>query len=191
MTNDHHFRVEVFYMIIDLQLQELNTRFNEISTSLLICTASLSPVDAFCSFDKQKLLKLAEFYPKEFSSVELLALDSQPDTYIHDVRKEERFIRLKNIGELSIKLVELNKHESFDLVYLLIKLVLILPVATASVERVFSCMNFVKNKLRNSIGNQMLNDSLVTFIEKEIFSTISDDDIVNRFQNMSPRKEDA
>nr|GEW33502.1 hypothetical protein [Tanacetum cinerariifolium] len=72
-----------------------------------------------------KLLKLAEFYPKEFSSVKLLALDSQLDTYIHDVRKDERFIGLKNIGELSIKLVELNKHESFDLVYLLIKLVLI------------------------------------------------------------------
>ena len=40
-TNDHHFRVEVFYMIIDLQLQELNTRFDEITTSLLICTARI------------------------------------------------------------------------------------------------------------------------------------------------------
>ncbi|GKA27218.1 zinc finger MYM-type protein 1-like protein [Tanacetum coccineum] len=136
-------------------LQELNTRFDEISTSLLICMASLSPVDAFCSFDKQKLHKLVEFYPKEFSSVELLALNSQLETYIHDMRKDERFIGFKNIGELSVKLVELNKHESFDLVDLLIKLVLIFPVATASVERVFSGMNFVKNKLRNSIGENV------------------------------------
>ncbi|GJY90604.1 zinc finger MYM-type protein 1-like protein [Tanacetum coccineum] len=105
---------------IAIDLQELNTRFDEVSTSLLICTTSLSPVDAFCSFDKQKLLKLAEFYPIEFSSVELLARDSQLDTYIHDVNKDERFIGLKNIGELSIKLMELNKHQSFDLVYLLI-----------------------------------------------------------------------
>ena len=97
-TNDHHFRVEVFYMITDLQLQELNIRFNEISTSLLICTTSLSPVDAFCSFDEQKLLKLVEFYPKDFSTIELLNLDSRLDNYIHDVRKDERFIGLKNIG---------------------------------------------------------------------------------------------
>ncbi|GJZ73656.1 zinc finger MYM-type protein 1-like protein [Tanacetum coccineum] len=99
------------------------------------------------SFDKQKLLKLAEFYPKELSSVGLLALDSQLDTYTHDVSKDERFIGLKNIGELSIKLVELNKHQSFDLVYLLIKLVLILSVATASVERVFSGMIFFEKQV--------------------------------------------
>ncbi|GKB97605.1 zinc finger MYM-type protein 1-like protein [Tanacetum coccineum] len=146
-TNDHHFRVEVFYIIIDLQLQELNTRFDEISTSLEIYTASLSPADALCSFDKQKLLKLAEFYPKELSSVGLLSLDSQLNTYTHDVSKDERFIGLKNIGELSIKLVELNKHQSFDLVYLLIKLVLILSVATASVERVFSGMNLCEKQV--------------------------------------------
>lgn len=96
-------------MIIDLQLQELDTRFEEISTNLLICTASLSPIDVFCSFDKQKLLKPAEFYPQEFSNVELLALDQQLDNYIHEVMKDERFMGLKNIGELSRKLVELKK----------------------------------------------------------------------------------
>ncbi|GJX21734.1 zinc finger MYM-type protein 1-like protein [Tanacetum coccineum] len=103
----------------DFLLQELNTRFDEISTSLLICMASLSPVDAFCSFDKQKLLKLVEFYPKEFSSGgELLALNSQLETYIHDMRKDERFIGFKNIGELSVKLVELNTNHLILSTYL-------------------------------------------------------------------------
>ncbi|XP_010678274.2 uncharacterized protein LOC104893834 [Beta vulgaris subsp. vulgaris] len=40
----HHYRVEVFYAIIDLQLQELNTRFNEINTELLLYVACLSPL---------------------------------------------------------------------------------------------------------------------------------------------------
>ena len=44
-----------------------------------------------------------------------------------------------------------NRHE---LVYKLLKLVLVLPVATASVERIFSAMNYVKNKLRNKIQQQ-------------------------------------
>ena len=43
-----------------------------------------------------------------------------------------------------------NRHE---LVYKLLKLVLVLPVATASVERIFSAMNYVKNKLRNKMGD--------------------------------------
>ncbi|GJY28735.1 RNA-directed DNA polymerase, partial [Tanacetum coccineum] len=77
---------------------------------------------------------------------------------------------------------ELKKHTTYDLVYLLIKLVLILPVATASVERTFSAMTYVKNKLRNSIGDQFLNDCLVTYIEKDVFFEVSDDTIMNRFQ---------
>uniref|UniRef100_A0A8R7V8E2 HAT C-terminal dimerisation domain-containing protein n=1 Tax=Triticum urartu TaxID=4572 RepID=A0A8R7V8E2_TRIUA len=58
----------------------------------------------------------------------------------------------------SIMLVETNKHEQYHIVYKLLKLVLILPVATASVERVFSSMSYVKNKLRNKMGDEYLNN---------------------------------
>jgi hypothetical protein len=61
-------------------------------------------------------------------------------------------------------------------------------VSTASVERVFSVMNFVKNKLRNKIGDQYLNDCLVTFIEREFFLQVKDKDIINRFQTMKNRR---
>jgi hypothetical protein len=53
--------------------------------------------------------------------------------------------------------------------------VLLLPIATASVQRVFSAMNYVKNKLRNNMGEQYLNDCLVTFIEKEFFLLVADE----------------
>ncbi|KAL8535339.1 hypothetical protein ACS0TY_011111 [Phlomoides rotata] len=88
-----------------------------------------------------------------------------------------------------MKLVEINIHEIYRLVYLLIKTVFILHVATASVERAFSTMTYVKNKLRNSIGDQFLNDCLVTYIERDVFSKISNDDILNHFQNMKTRRE--
>jgi len=58
----------------------------------------------------------------------------------------------------------------------LLKLVLVLPVAIASVERVFSVMNYVKNKLRNKIGDQYLNDYF-TFIEREFFLQVMDKNI--------------
>ena len=46
-------------------------------------------------------------------------------------------------------------------------------------------VTFIKeNEVRNSTGDQLLNDCLVTFIEKFLFSNISDDVIVNRFENM-------
>ena len=47
-------------------------------------------------------------------------------------------------------------------------LVLTLPVATATVERSFSAMKYVKNELRNQIGDQWMNDCLVVYIEKDV-----------------------
>jgi hypothetical protein len=60
-------------------------------------------------------------------------------------------------------------------------------VATASVERVFSAMNLVKNKLRNKMGDSLLDDCLVTFIERDTFVKIKDDDIIETFMAMRKR----
>ena len=61
-------------------------------------------------------------------------------------------------------------------------MVLILPVATASVERIFSSMNYVKNKLRAKMGEQYLNDCLVTFLERKFAMQVNEDTIISRFQ---------
>ena len=36
ITNFHHYQVELFYVVIDIQLQELNSRFTEVNTELLL-----------------------------------------------------------------------------------------------------------------------------------------------------------
>ena len=76
-TNLHHYRVELFYTVIDLQLQELNNCFLEVNTDLLICMACLNPSNSFVAFDKEKLIHLAKFYPSDFLGIDILALDSQ------------------------------------------------------------------------------------------------------------------
>ncbi|XP_042433021.1 uncharacterized protein LOC122019633 [Zingiber officinale] len=87
------------------------------------------------------------------------------------------------------KLVETEKHLVFPLVYRMIELALVLPVATASVERVFSAMKTVKTDLCNRMGDEWMNDSLVVYIEKDIFSTIENEQILQHFQQMqSPHR---
>ena len=73
------------------------------------------------------------------------------------------------------------------MVYLLVILALILLVAITIVERAFSIMNIIKNRLRNQIGDQWMNDYLVTYNEKDIFKTIKCEEIMQRFQNMKNR----
>jgi hypothetical protein len=45
--------------------------------------------------------------------------------------------------------------------------------ATASVEKVFSAISLVKNKLRNGMGEDLLNYCLVTFIERGLFLEVT------------------
>lgn len=67
---------------------------------------SLSPVNSFRDFDKQRFLKLAQFYPRDFSKVGLVTLDHQLGKYIVDVRSKKEFCELKGISYLSSKLLE-------------------------------------------------------------------------------------
>ncbi|KAG5581378.1 hypothetical protein H5410_052005 [Solanum commersonii] len=71
VTYTHHLHVELFYVIIDLQLQELNSRFDVVSGNLLLGMTSLNSVNAFANFDKEKIMILAKHYPDEFGEPKL------------------------------------------------------------------------------------------------------------------------
>lgn len=112
------------------------------------------------------MIQLARFYPSEFDDTRLLVLEDQLTNYIIDMRSNADFQSLKGIPDLAQKMVEKQKDIGFPWVYLLVKLALVLPVATATVERGFSAMKLVKTTFRNKMGDTWLNDCLITYIEK-------------------------
>jgi len=85
-------------------------------------------------------------------------------------------------------MVKTKMNTSYGLVYRLIELTLILPVATASVERIFSAMSIVKTDLRNKMGDEWLNDLMICYTEKKIFRSIKNDKIIKRFEDMKTRR---
>lgn len=117
VTNLHHYRVEMFYAIIDMQFQELNDRFSEVNSDLLICVACLFPNNSFDAFNKNKVVRLCQYYPADFDAADVSELDDQLDTYIPDMRTSEDFEGLQGIIDLAQKLVAKNKHEVYPLVY--------------------------------------------------------------------------
>ena len=50
----------------------------------------------------------------------------------------------------------------------LLRLVITLPVSTATTERAFSAMKLVKTRLRNRMGDDFLRHYMVVYIGKEI-----------------------
>ena len=81
-TNLHNYRVELFYTVIDMQLQELDNCFSEANIGLLLCMSCLNPSNSFVAFDKEKLIRLAKFYPSDFLGTDILALHTQLQNYI-------------------------------------------------------------------------------------------------------------
>nr|XP_020180997.1 uncharacterized protein LOC109766638 [Aegilops tauschii subsp. strangulata] len=165
-------------------LQEFDDRFNEVNSALLGHMASFNPKDSFAAFNLDNLVKLADFYPDDFDSRKMDDLGPELRTYIDNMRADERFANLDGIADLAKLMVQTNKHVTFPLVYHLLKLVLILPFATASVERCFSAMNVVKKKLRYKMGDQFMSDCLICYVEKDIFSTVTNDVVLNIFKAM-------
>ena len=80
MTYLHHYRVEIFYQVIDLVTQELNSHFSETSTELLLCIACLNPSDSFLAYNNDKLVRLVELYPMDFLEYDCILLKNQLET---------------------------------------------------------------------------------------------------------------
>ncbi|XP_061368801.1 uncharacterized protein LOC133311724 [Gastrolobium bilobum] len=171
VTHLHHFKVDIFYAVIDTQLQELDDRFSEVSSNLLECMACLNPCNSFSAFDKNKLCEFAGYYPSDFDLNDFVMLEYQLDTYIFDMQSDPDFLNLQGIADLAKRMLALT-----------------LPVATASVERAFSAMKYIKTALRNRIGDEWLNDCLVPYIEKDVFDSIDNEAIMMEFQKIKPRR---
>ncbi|XP_076912035.1 uncharacterized protein LOC143570214 [Bidens hawaiensis] len=135
ITNHHYYVVNNFNTVIDMYIEELGNRFNEVTTILLTNMSSLSPYCNFSAFSKVNLLNLAEMYPCDFDFDEKEKLVYELGHYITNVKEDKRFANLSGL------------------------LSLVLSVATTSVERCFYSMKNVKTDLRNRMSDEYMNDS--------------------------------
>jgi hypothetical protein len=82
------------------------------------------------------------------------------------------------------RLIETEKSERYHLINRLIRLVLTLPVFTATTERAFSAMKVVKTRLRNKMDDEFLANSLAVYIEREIYESFNSDSILDDFVSL-------
>ena len=146
--------------------------------------AASNPRNSFCNFDVNKLVRLAEIYAEDFDIGDLTILPNQLKQFVNRARRTLEFLECTKLGKVAKIMIKTNMKTSYKLVYSLIDLTLILPVATASVERIFSVMSIIKIDLCSKIGDEWLNDLMICYNEKEIFRKIDNKKIKKRFQGM-------
>lgn len=188
ITVEHYYRINIFNVVIDFHLMELNNRFTEQTLELLTLSLALNPAEGFKSFSIENVCTLAQkFYPQDFTRLELDALRRQLEHYEYAVVRHADFQNVSSLSRLCQVMVENKKSDHFFLVDRLIRLVLTLPVSTATTERAFSAMNIVKTTLRNKMDNDYLADCLVVYIEREFGDLIDVESIIDEFDEKSRR----
>ena len=115
----------------------MNHRFSKVSTDLLDCIACLDPKNEFSNFDMDKFAHLADLYPLDFTSTGRTFLYQEIHSFLSDMRIDGRFFNVEDLGSLAKKMKKTMKDRVFPMVYHLVELTLLLPIATASVEEYF------------------------------------------------------
>ncbi|KAL9673037.1 hypothetical protein QQ045_029290 [Rhodiola kirilowii] len=105
-TNDSHFRINIYYHVIDRIGQEMENRFSESTIKLLTCIGCLDPKNSFNNFNKKKIIRLAELYPQEFSGCALMELEEELEGWIYEMRENEKFSLIQDMGEVARKMVK-------------------------------------------------------------------------------------
>jgi hypothetical protein len=166
-------------------LLELDNRFTEWTKRLLVLSSALNLVDGFKSFKIDDICSLAsEFYPGDFTQVEMGNLRRELELYEYDVLHNSKLQNMTSLYELCQRLVETGKESIYFLIDRLVRLVLTLPISKATTERAFSTMKLVKTTLRNKMEDEFLADCLIIYIERELARNIDSNSIINDFYSL-------
>jgi hypothetical protein len=190
-TKEHYFRVEVFRATLDTQLHELEFRFNEKVMDLLSTSATLIPANKFRSFKADDICEMVKkYYPADFNQQEIYGLEQQLKHFIVDASSDDEMKKVSTLTKLCRCLVESGRSSIYNLIDRLLRLVVTLPVSTASAERAFSTLKIIKTRLRNKMEDEFLANSLLVNIEGEIAEKYTYDDILLHFTGAKNRRSD-
>ncbi|XP_023746701.1 uncharacterized protein LOC111894844 [Lactuca sativa] len=156
---------EIESAALDKQLHELNSRFNDRAMELLRLSSTL--VSKVINVDQICLL-VEKYYPKDFTEQEMIQLRYQLEIFNIDITKNPRLNGVSTIADLCKRLVETQKRETYYLLDRVVRLILTLPVSTATTEKGFLAMKIFKNRLRFKMSDDFHANNLVIYIEREI-----------------------
>jgi hypothetical protein len=122
-----------------------------------------------------------KFYPADFSSQERDRLLCELPHFQLDTSNHPEIKNYKSLADLTKGIIKTGKSSDYPMVERLLRLVLTLPVSTATAERAFSAMKLVKTRLRTKLGDDFLRDCVIVYIEREIAEKFSVDEIIETF----------
>ena len=160
---------------------------------------SLSPRKGFSDFKEvgEEFIKiLLTHFSADFKVEENLLVMVSDLTIIHRVLTNDytaKELQKLKFNDLSVWLHKEANYDLFTRPRKVFKIICALPVSSASCERNYSGPKIIKNRLCSVLGDEVLDDILSIYMEKDIVKAFLDDDaevniIVEEFMKISETK---
>jgi len=172
-------KVNFYFAVMDKLIIELEERFPaELQDFAFLDPRHFGAIDA-----ELRIRRLASRYKmldaKTGSYAEL-----DVDKTVSQWRLAHQFIKAGS----SLTEVYSALPKSYSQLLFLYKVLLTLPVTTASVERSFSKLALVKSKLRSTMGQDRLEALMLSSVETDLLLNLDDSNLVNSFAAKADRK---
>ncbi|XP_076958663.1 uncharacterized protein LOC143634475 [Bidens hawaiensis] len=142
VTFEHFYRVDLFTSTLDKQLHELNSRFNDQAVELLSLSSTLVLKKQLRAINIGDICLLVEnYYPVDFTEQERIQLRYQLKLFNIEMIKNPNLSDVSTLADLCQNLVTTHKSETYYLLDRVVRLILTLPVSTATTEGIFSNEN--------------------------------------------------
>lgn len=172
-----HLKTDLYLPVIDKCTTEFDRRF----CSNIDLFQSLSTFDCQSKqfFDEEKLTLFAKHYSAHIDSVLLVSQIHAAKVFLEQKKQKDLIDVYTALNTLPIAFSEL---------LVILKILLTIPVTTASNERFFSVLKHVKNYLRTTTGDDRLSSLLLMATEKHMVKSFDLEELVNDFACMRHRR---
>ncbi|XP_071699117.1 uncharacterized protein [Rutidosis leptorrhynchoides] len=169
--------------------QELQKKSQDIGNAIDLASATKVSLDNFINkgwehFIKQVCSLVEKYYRIDFTKQEMIRLKYEIELFNIEKSSNQQLPSIPTVSELCRFLIESKKSEAYGLIERLLRLILTLPVSTATTERAFLAMKICKNRLRNKMSDDFLASNLVVNIEREIAQLFDSEFVIDEFKNL-------
>jgi len=179
------FRTTFFIIIIDQALSSLNLRFNQFKIynekfGFLFYIGKLKEMedDELMKNCKDLHIYLMDGEHKDIDGNELY----------HELQIFKSLVEISTTALQSLSMLK-KLNGSFPNITVALRIMLTIPITSASAERSFSKLKLIKNYLRSTMSQTRLTGLSTISIEKDIAETINYDTLINDFANEKSRKK--
>lgn len=172
-ANDY--RCHVYFPVLDSFLAEMNRRFSDESTTIMNAVQACTP-GSENFFDPEAIEAFCQFYGID------LAIKSE-------IEVAKKHLSTLDLKKTAVALLDALPVNFFPYLTQMLRIIVTIPVSSATCERVNSCLKRIKNSKRSTMQNNRISSLTVLAMNSDMLNSINYQQIIDIFAQKQRRSE--